>query len=220
MSMGTNKMPETPSPAIVITSQSTTKSISAAGDIGYEIVTTDAPAVPQLKGLSAAGTLTSRGINKNISVKTPAGLNPQMRQIAEQIKEGYATAALALPEEPVGVGAKWDVKMPIKSGGISMVQTFNCELASLEGDKAVVKINYTQTAPNQKIENPAMPNFKMDLTRFSGSGSGETIVDLGKLLPVQSTTDGQLEMTMSAGTGAQKQEINVKLTLNVTTDSK
>jgi hypothetical protein len=65
-----------------------------------------------------------------------------------------------------------------------------------------------------------MPNLKMDLTQFSGSGSGESILDLSKLLPTQSTTDGQLEMTMTTGAGAQKQEMNIKLTLNVTTESK
>jgi hypothetical protein len=215
-----NKMPETPSPAISITSETTAKSVSPEGDISYETVTTDAPAVPQLKGMSATGTLTSRGINKSIDVKMPSGLTPQLAQVADQIKEGYATAAQPLPEEPVGLGAKWEVKIPTKSGGISMLQTLTCELASLEGDKAVVKINYVQTAPNQKVQNPAMPTVKMDLTHFNGSGSGESMLDLSKALPTQSTTDGQLDMTMTTGAGAQKQEITVKLTLNVTTDSK
>jgi hypothetical protein len=220
MSVGGNKMPDMPSPAIAITSEATVKSVSPDGDINYQIVTTDSPAVPQLKGMTATGTLSSRGINKSIDIKMPSGLPPQVAQLADQIKEGYSTAAQPLPEEPVGIAAKWEVKIPSKSGGISLLQTLTCELASLEGDKAVIKINYAQTAPNQKVQNPAMPNLKMDLTHFNGSGSGETIVDLGKLLPIQSTMDGQLDIAMTTGAGDQKQEISVKMTLNVTTDSK
>ena len=220
LTMGGNKMPEMASPAISITSETTAKSVSPDGDISYEMLTTDAAGIPQLKGISATGTLTSRGINKSIDVKMPSGLPPQTAQLAEQIKEGYTTAAQPLPEEPVGVGAKWEIKMPGKGGGISMLQTFTCELASLEGDKTVIKVNYVQTAPNQKVQNPAMPNLKMDLTHFNGSGSGESILDLNKLLPTQSTTDGQLDITMTTAAGAQKQEIAMKMTLNVTTDTK
>jgi hypothetical protein len=220
MSMGENKMPEMPSPAIVITSETTVKAVSPDGDISYEILTTDVEGVPQLKGLSATGAVSSRGINKNINVKMPSGLPPMARQLADQIKEGYATAAQPLPEEPIGIGAKWEVRIPSKAGGISAVQTLTSELASLEGDKAVVRINYTQTAPNQKIESPSMPGVKLDLTRFTGSGSGESMVDLSKMAPTQSTTDGQLEMTMVTGTGAQKQEIALKMTIKLTSDSK
>jgi len=219
MSLGGNKMPETPNPAIVITSEATIKSVSPEGDITYEIITKDVQGMPQLKDLSASGTLTSRGISKNIDVKVPSGLAPELRQLADQMKEAYSTAAQPLPEEPVGVGAKWEAKIPIKSGGMSIMQTYTCELASLEGDKAVVRINYTQTGPNQKVENPAMPGVTMNLTHFTGSGSGESILDLGKILPTQSTMDGQLELALTT-TGAQKQDITMKMTLNVTTDTK
>jgi len=220
LTLGGNKMPEMPSPAISITSETTVKSVSPEGDITYEMVTTDAQPITQLKGMSATGTLTSRGINKSLDVKMPSGLPPQAAQVADQVKEGYSTAAQPLPEEPVGVGAKWEVKMPGKGGGITMLQTFTCELASLEGDKAVIKLSYVQTAPNQKVQNPSMPSLKMDLTQFNGSGSGETIVELGKLPPTQSTSDGQIDLTMTTASGAQKQDIAMKMTLSISSDSK
>jgi hypothetical protein len=225
MTLGGNKNPEMKLPTTVITTETTAKSVAPDGDINYETATKDVlvddqSALPQLKGLSAAGTITSRGINKHIDVKVPGGLPPQARQLADQMKEEFSRPTMPLPEEPIGVGAKWEVKISQKSGGIAMEQTYTCELASLEGDKAVTRINYTQTAANQKIENPSMPGVKLDLTHFAGKGGGEAIVDLAKVIPTQTTTDGELEMVMATGSGAQKQEISVKMTINVGTDAK
>ncbi len=237
MAMGDIKNPEMKLPAMIMTMATTVKSVSADGDINYEMVMTDAtvgdePGVlPQvaeavktslgnMKGLSSSGTRSSRGVNKATNMKMPSTPDAQTRQVVDQVKESFAMASAPLPDEPVGAGAKWEVKMPLKSGGIQMDQTATYQIVSFEEDKLVAKTTLTQRAANQKVENPSMPGVKLDLTRMNGTGSGETTIDLGKIVPLQVTMTAQSEAIMAMNSGAQKQEITVKVKTDVGMETK
>ena len=120
--------------------------------------------------MSGTGTISSRGFSKGIEFKAPPGADPQTRQIMDQMKDSFASLAAPLPEEAVGPGAKWEVRMPIKSQGMTIDQTATYELVSIEGESLTTKSTITQHAANQKIENPAMPGLKVDLTKMTGNG--------------------------------------------------
>ena len=235
--METNNL-EIKLPPVAITMEASVKSVSADGDIAYTSTTTDAtvgsdePGVmPQvaeamkaslanIKGLTANGVISSRGFNKGTDMKIPAGGDPQVRQVMDQMKDSFSKLSAPLPDEPIGPGAKWEVKMPLKSGGITMEQSATYQLVSLENDKVVLKTTLAQRAAPQKVENPSMPGLKMDLSRLSGTGTGESTFDLGKILPNQAAMDVQSEATMSANTGGQKQETAIKFTVNMTMEAK
>ena len=53
-----------------------------------------------------------------------------------------------------------------------------------------------------------------------GTGTGESKIDLGKLLPSEGTTDLHSETDMALNMGGQKQPISTKLDLHVHLESK
>jgi hypothetical protein len=237
MKMGEMQLPQTKLPTMKLVLDTTIKAISPEGDITYDMVMTEAsieedPGVlPQvveamksslgsMKGLSGTGIISSRGINKGSDIKVPDGADPQMRQAVEQMKESFTRTAVPLPEEPVGLGAKWEAKMPIKSQGMVITQIANYELTSIEGERLTAKSTVTQTAADQKIENPAMPGLKIDLKKMTGNGNGEVNFDLARLLPVHGSVKFHSDMAMGMNAGGQAQAMDMKMDMDLTLESK
>ena len=53
-----------------------------------------------------------------------------------------------------------------------------------------------------------------------GNGSGDTILDLGKVMPVSGTLDEKSEVVMGMNIGQQKQTMDMKMNINVAIESK
>ena len=224
-------------PAIQMDMELMVKDVSANGDIAYEMTMGDAnvadePGImPQvanaikaslesIKGLTGTGTISSRGLGKNADMKLPPGADPLMRQAMEQMHESFSTITTGFPEEAVGPGARWEVKMPIKSQGMTLTQTTTYQLASVEGEALNVTSTLVQHAANQKIQNPAMPGLKMDVTKMTGSGTGNTTINLAQILPSQAKMDSKSEVAMEMDVGGQKQTMTMKVDMNLLLESK
>ena len=219
-------------PAMKMTVELTIQNVSPEGDIAYEIVTsdvsvTDEPDVmPQvaeamkaslvgIKGASGKGTFSSRGLNKGMEFKPPAGADPKTQQTSEQLKEAFSNFAVPLPEEAVGPGAKWEVRMPVKSQGITIDQIATYQLVSVESERVVTKSTIAQRASNQKMSHPAMPGVKLDLTRMTAAGSGGVTFELSQLAPLEGTMELHSDYSMALNTGDQKQAVTMKVDTNV-----
>ena len=235
--VGDTATPSMKIPTIKMTLGSTVKEVADNGDITYEIAMGDIslsdepgglPEVAEAmkavfagtKGLAGTGTASSRGFSKGVEFKSPVGSNPQTRQFMDQMKETFAQLAAPLPEEAVGPGAKWEVKMPLKSQGMTIDQMATYEVVTLEGERLTTKSTIVQHAANQKIQNPVMPTLKMDLTKMVGSGSGERTFDLAHLLPASGTGKVHTETSMSMNMGGQKQPMTMKMDLNLQFEAK
>jgi hypothetical protein len=226
-------------PTMKLVMEMTVKDVASSGDITYDIVTSDASvsdepdviaqvaeamknAVGGMKGVGGTGTITSRGISKGTDIKVPAGADPQVKQFVEQMKETMSRIASPLPEEAVGAGAKWDIKMQIKSQGMTLNQDATYELVTIEGDRCAAKTSVTQTAANQKIQNPLMPGTKVDLTKLMGQGTGEVTFDLGQIIPPEASVQFHQDMATSttAANSTQKQTMDMKMDLNLHVEAK
>ena len=235
--VGEMETPATKLPAIKMTMEATVKSLADNGDITYEMVMSDltvseepgvAPMVAEamksaftgVKGLSGSGTISSRGFSKGFEFKAAPDGNPQARQVVDQMKDAFTELVVLLPEEAVGTGAKWEVKMPLKTQGMTIDQTATCEVVSLEGENFNTKSTIVQQAANQKIQNPAMPGIKVDLTKMTGTGTSERTFDLGKLLPTAGTGKVHTDTAMAMNMGGQKQPMTMKMDMDVRFEAK
>jgi hypothetical protein len=224
-------------PAIQLTMEATVKSVSSDGDMAYEIVIADASVadepgtLPQIaeamkaalgsvKGLASTGSMSSRGISQGGDMKLPPGADPQMRQSMDLIKESLSNISLPLPEEAVGSGAKWEVKQALKSQGMTIQQTATYQLASVEGERVIVKGSMVQTAADQKIQNPAIPALKMDVAKMTGEGNANLAFDLSRLLPSRATAESRAEISMEMNVGGQKQAMTMKTDMNIRLEAK
>lgn len=232
MAMGEMQGQEIKLPVMKMVMDSTVQSVSAEGDITYEIVMKEASIadgadasadvlnamkgpLSTMKGMSGTGTITTQGVVKSSNVNLPGGGNPQSRQALEQMKELFSRLAIPFPDQPVGPGAKWELKAPIKSQGMTIEETSSYELVSIDGDRVTTKATMNQKAAKQKIENPAMPGVKLDLTKMSGTGMRELTQDLGKLLPVSGTVASVSDMAFGIDLGGQPQTMSMKLDMNL-----
>ncbi|MCL4787871.1 MAG: hypothetical protein KJ070_13940 [Verrucomicrobia bacterium] len=224
-------------PAIKLDLAVAVKEVAANGDITFETtlgkasLAEDADALPQmadaikasfdsLEGLAGTGTISPRGLGRNAELKMPVGSDPQTRQAMQQMNDAFSTFAVGFPDEPVGPGARWEVKLPLKSQGMTITQTATYHLAAVEGDTLTIKSTVTQQAANQKITNPAMPNLKMDLVKMTGSGTGTSTINLAQLFPSRASMDTKSEADMAMSLGAQKQTMSMKMDLKLQLDSK
>ena len=237
MTMGEMPGQSIKTPAIKMTSEMTVKTVSADGDITYEMVLNDASvtdepgimpqvaealksALAKIKGLSGTGAMSDRGRSKGLDMKAPPDADPQTQQIMDQMKEAFTAAVTPLPEEAIGSGAKWEAKIPIKSQGITIDQTAAYQMASIEGDRLVVKSIIAQRASNQKMQIPAMPSLKLDLAKMVGKGAGEAIVELAQLLPSAGSVNIHSEFSLGMNMGGQTQAVTLKMDVSLQTEAK
>jgi hypothetical protein len=224
-------------PGMEMTLTTTVKEVSKEGDITYEVQFTDSSIIedvevmPQIsegmktvlanmKGMSGTASMSSRGISKKLDLKAPEGADPQTKQTVDQMKQSLSSLSAPLPSEAVGIGAKWEAKMPFQSQGMKINQTVVYELTSLEQDRLSAKSTITQSAANQKIQNPTMPGLKLDLTKMEGNGTGEMTMELSKIVATDSLADIHAELNMSMDTGGQKQAMTMKMDSNVSVKAK
>jgi hypothetical protein len=237
MKVGEMENPPMKMPGMKLTMELTVKEISAEGLMTYDTVISDAgvvedpDAIPQfaatiksamdsIKGMSGTGMMSNRGESKGIEFKVPAGAEPQARQTMDQMKEITATLTTPLPEEAIGLGAKWEARTKVKSQGMSIDQTTTYQLVSMQGERATVKSAIAQQAKNQKIENPAMPGLKVDMTKMEGKGSGNIVCDFAQVLPVSGRIESHSDALMAMDLGAQKQVMNMKMDVTINLESK
>lgn len=214
----------------------TAKSVAANGDMDYEFVTSDVTiaddggtpgmkaalegVLSSAKGMSGKGTISNRGFNKGAELSLPPNANAQLAQTMGQMKDAISQIAAPVPEEPVGVGGKWEVRMAIKQQSIVIKQIGTYEVTSIDGDRIATKTTVAQSADPQPVSNPQMPSLKMELVRMTGGGEGETTIDLTKGMPAKASADLANEMEMSVDANGQKQALVMKMKIGLKIEEK
>jgi hypothetical protein len=154
-----------------------------------------------MQGMKGHAIVSSRGFTKEADlVIPPKMMDPETKQFMEEIKQSPYQMSRPLPEEAVGVGAKWLTTTTVKQDGMILKQSITSELRSLSGDAAKVSCTIKQTC------------MAVDVKSFTSSGNGEMNLDLGRLIPSLATvhvTSRWIE------TMAQGQDMAMKLDMTV-----
>jgi hypothetical protein len=89
-----------------------------------------------------------------------------------------------IPETPIGLGGRWEVRAALQSGGAVMFQKMEYEVVAIDGASVTVKVANEQTLPPQSVANPQLPpGAEMFLESGSGSGKGTITFTAGSLVP-------------------------------------
>lgn len=227
-------------PAINIPMDVTIQNVAPNGDFTYQLVAEEAgiatepgnalpPQVMQIlktqlaaiKGLTATGTMSNRGVSKKVDVTAPPTADPQTRQTLDQMKEGMSNIGSPLPEEAVGAGAKWELDRTIKSEGLNVDQKEGYELVSADGDHLNLKFTLAQKASNQKVQNAALGNIQMNLVDMTANGTGTSDADLSRFIPSTATIDTHMELNAELTLpGGKKQPFNQVRDTKLTMEAK
>jgi hypothetical protein len=209
------------SPAIRTTIAVEVTEVNATGDVRYkfayekvEVVESKATksseaarqlnaALAVLVGLKGHAVVTNRGITKELELQVPPNATPQARNAIDAARSVLGQIAEPLPEEAVGIGAKWQSSTTVTAGELTAQSTVTHELVELAQTRAKVKITMTVHGKGSGDGN---------LTTDT-SASGEKSLDLTSVVPSQAKLDLRTEVGLDADGKRLAQLSTTKLTV-------
>jgi hypothetical protein len=171
-----------------------------------------------LSSLKTTGTMTSRGVTSS-TMDISKITDPALKQMMESASTAAQSMSFPMPDEAVGVGAQWEVRQRMASGGIEALTTSTVEVTAIQGSKVSLKVTLNQTAPVQAITNPALPpDAEISLVSFTGTGTTTTVVDLATL-STEGTGTMSMAMTMQVKMQGMEQNISTTTGLKIKTSA-
>jgi hypothetical protein len=219
-------------PAIKMGADCVVTGVAPSGDVTYTVAFTGAEGDPggnpqiastiqsmndALKSVKGSATVSNRGVtlvsNIDFSKVADSSLGQSMGSTTDQMK----VMAIPLPEEELGVGARWEAYQTFVNSGMTMYQKSELELVAVDGRTVTLKAKVEQTAPPQAISNPALPpGAEVHLDRLTGVGTADIKLNLNELVPV---SDAAMDTTMltsvAMGGNAMQVAMNVSMKLTV-----
>jgi hypothetical protein len=148
--------------------------------------------IQALNGWQGSWQLTPRGRLSDFSMTAPKASAKQRTYLS-----GLATAiqqtSVLFPDEPVGVGATWQVTSQHTISGVTWQRTTTFQLKALTDSTATIDAQYAMRAGPQALS--VEPNVTTQLTSGTSSGNVELTVPLHGLV-VTGTTHGTSELNM------------------------
>ena len=234
MVMRGQKLPPTPTPAIQFTIDVDITDVAANGDVSMDykypkveiIDESDEPSpvkammetmLKSIEGLTGSATVSSRGFTKKSEITLPPNAEPQIKAMMDSMKESMNRMSSPLPEEPVGVGAKWSVTQLIESNGMKMKQTSLHTLKEIKGKTFEIAIELTQSADAQEIKTPGAPGTTTKLLSLESTGEGKMQFESSVLFPISSVkSDSKMGMEMVAAGQTIPMQIEMSMEMKVT----
>ncbi|MBD2356495.1 hypothetical protein H6G41_18000 [Tolypothrix sp. FACHB-123] len=233
-------LPSIKQPATVATIQSKVTNIDANGDIHFEFSYSDIDLVgdtnlpPQLlnqlrsqiqklRGVKGTAIVDNRGYTKKTNMDVPTGLDPNLKQMMQQMLSSIEQFSSPLPQEAVGIGSQWRVSSTLNLGGMNFQQITTYQLENLKDGVATLKVGVEQIASPQKLTTPGLPKgVTLNLKSYKGTGQGQIIMALNQLMPIKSTMSlvSNTEMTQNAVGTVEETTMNQELSMTMDIESK
>lgn len=148
-------------------------------------------------GMNGQVRISPRGILLDSSFEAP-NADPAMAQQIDQINQYADSLSYPLPEEPVGVGAVWEVIKKNTVSGFPVAERTVITLVSRDGDALTLDSQIEQRLDGEVSNIPNLPpNTEVDITRFESSGAGKNVTNLRQVLPVSGNAEVDLIMAFN-----------------------
>lgn len=166
--------------------------VIASANTPPEMVTAMNTEMSKIKGFKGSLVMDKYGNTKDASFDLPETIDPSLKQMMQQMLNSFKELSSPLPSEAVGVGAKWTTNQSLNLNGMNLDQVMNYEIIKIDGKDLTLKVSFNQTANGQKIDFPQLPpNTTMELVSLTGSGDGEMLINLDRLMPINSNIQTQ-----------------------------
>mgnify|MGYP001820169746 CR=1 FL=1 len=149
--------------------------------------------VAALRGMRGRFDLNTQGIVIDADVPWAQGqerIHPRVAITIGNVRSAIAT--IPLPKEPVGIGAVWEVRRPLRIWSARVTQVTRYELTDRVDDRFRVAITVQQKATPQVAD--LNPQLEMHVRGYEMRARGHALADLRFPLALE----GQLESTSAA----------------------
>ncbi len=189
--------------------------VEAKEGVQEQVVTMTRQALEQAHGMKGTVVVDSRGFNREMTMEMPPGLSAETRSMMESSMQGMDQLASPLPEEPVGVGARWKVSQTVEQNAMKIDQALTYELVELHGDEGTLAVVMEQSAEPQKVALPGMPTgAAAELVSLESKGKGTVKLNLDELAP-ESKMQLTSAYTMKVSAQGQEQLVNTEMQMSI-----
>ena len=209
-----------------------TTSVTPDGDASYTLKFTDMKFLPtpgvdpqmisamqnmpvDITQLQGTAVVTSRGVTREMKLDLDKITDPQLSQMMGSVSSSMQTLSMALPESAVGVGARWELRQSVESGGMHSFQKYEFELVSMDDNGCKLAAKVEQMAPPQALHNPAMPpGTEASIEKLTGAGSGTMAIRWDSIVPT-SEMNIQSSMVLNMSMSGSSQQMTMATTMKV-----
>jgi hypothetical protein len=122
-----------------------------------------------LVGLAAKLDITPRGMVGELAFAGDEKMaKPGTAEVLQMLQQTLEFAAVPFPEEPIGLGAKWEMSTVSVAQGTKVTTTTVFLLKEWSADGGVVTAEIARSAPKSPLRDPRMPGAQLTL---EGKGS-------------------------------------------------
>lgn len=156
-------------------------------------------ALDGMTGISTSAVVDDRGRVLNSEVDGLEAIDPTVANTMEQLTNN-SQFAHPLPEEPVGVGAMWEVTQVLELNGLEVEQVTSYELLSIDGTVVELALGSNQVVEaGDQLE---AEGVTATVVSWEGISSGSITYDLTSMVPT-STVQLVANQSLEFGPGAE-----------------
>src|SRR5262249_11311356 len=145
-----------------------------------------APLRPQLdtmKGIQIGYFINKKGYVHDLKIDVPKSFPAGAEQVLQGLNQSFESLGTPLPDDAVGLGAKWQVLRRDKTMGVDVVQSMTFTLKARSGSKATLDITVSQLLASDVISLPGMSaDASARVKSFSSNGAGTLQIDSGSMI--------------------------------------
>jgi predicted small lipoprotein YifL len=175
---------KSPSGEWKVDSKLTRVTVSAKGAQQEQMAAAMRPQVEGMKGLGMGYWINGKGHVRDVKLDIPKNFPAAAQQMLQGMNQSFESMVAPLPNEPVGVGARWQVISRMASAGADLLQSATYTLKARDGGKATLEVKLVQLAASDSINAPGMPpGVTTQVKSFSSGGSGTSLLDTKNVAP-------------------------------------
>ncbi len=196
------------------------RDVSIAKDAGLPQQVADKllPHLSTMKGLTLGYVVTPEGRVRQASAQLPGGKTAGADATLQQMSQSLESMIAPFPEEPVGLGARWEVVARFDSSGTELVQWSTFELRERDATGARLGLEVQQAAAKADVQPPNLPaGVTAKLAAFSSLGRGDSQVEFASPAPRAASmkVDSTMTLQVLQGGAAAPQQTTMKSSMLV-----
>lgn len=153
-----------------------------------------------LLGIRGTVDLDDRGRTIAANFQPVEGLDPALRVMLGNLRTSLVS--VPLPEQPIGVGARWEVHRTVDLEGLAVDQTVTYTLTGEQDEVVHLQVVLRQSAPPRDFDNGSV-------SAYESTALGDVMLDLRRLVPY-SQVEMTTRMRARVRSGGDSEEVDVE----------
>jgi hypothetical protein len=194
-------------------------SVESKGAAQEQIASALRPQLGALEGIGMNYFVDEKGRIRDVKVTLPPSLPPMAGQMMSGMTQSVESMTSPLPDESIGVGAKWEVLSRIVANGADLLQVTTFTLEKRDGKILALDAVVRQFAAKDTVNPPGLPEgATARLLSYKCQGGGKPVFDMSDVAPtggsmsINSSMSIELKMDVEGKSEKQTTSVDTKMT--------